>query len=289
MYTVATRCPRRVAGAVVVIAAAGMIVATYSYKPIHQWDRIAVYAIVAFAAIFFLGTNLRTRRAYLDAVVERTKRLEQEARVAAAAERASIAREMHDIVAHSLAVVITMADAAAAKVRSDPEQATSAILQVADTGRQALADTRRLLGVLRTESTAVGPQPGVGQLDALVDQARAMGLSAELVVSGTPFSLPDGAQLAVYRIVQEALTNTLKHARDATRVRVSLQWAEPVICVDVSDDGKPSMSSPAAVGHGLVGMRERAALYNGEVFAGPHPGQGWVVRARLDAAVKVAP
>jgi signal transduction histidine kinase len=289
VYTVATRCPRRVALAVVAATVVGVTIATLVYQPVPQVNRAAVFAIVALTAIFFLGTNLRTRRAYVDAMVERTKRLEQEAGMAAAAERASIAREMHDIVAHSLAVVITMADAAAIKVRTDPEQATSAIEQVADTGRQALADTRRVLGVLRTESGGLGPQPGVAQLDVLIDQARATGLVAELAVSGAPFPLPDGAQLAVYRIVQEALTNTMKHARDATWVRVSLQWAEPLVVVEIADDGSPPTDPLASVGHGLVGMRERAALYDGQVFAGPQPGRGWVVRASLDTSVGAAP
>src|SRR5262249_7691251 len=157
----ATRCPRRVALVVLAIAVAGVLAAALVYDPVSRLNRAAVFGIVGLTAIFLLGTNLRTRRAYVDSMVERTKRLEPQAGMAASAERASIAREMHDIVAHSLAVVITMADAAAAKVHSDPEQATAAIEQVAETGRQALAETRRLLGVLRTENTGLGPQPGV--------------------------------------------------------------------------------------------------------------------------------
>jgi signal transduction histidine kinase len=242
------------------------------------------------AAFFFLGISLRTRQAYLAALVERATRLEherdQQARIAAAAERASIAREMHDIVAHSLAVIITMADAAAAKRRSDPERAGAAMEQVSEVGRQALGETRRLLGVLRTEAPGGGsaPLPGLAQLDALLDKVRATGLAAELTVTGRRFAVPEGAQLAAYRIVQEALTNTIKHARGATRVQVWLRYADPVIEVDVADDGRPAPGQSDVTGHGLAGMSERAALYDGTVLAGPGAGGGWAVSARLSLA-----
>ena len=293
LYTVARHAPRRAAFAAVAALEAGVVWSTLGGGFLQSL--IEITALVA--AVFFLGTNLRTRQAYLAALVERARRLErerdQQARIAAAAERASIAREMHDIVAHSLAVIITMADAAAAKRRSDPDRAGAAMEQVSEVGRQALGETRRLLGVLHTDDPGSGyaPMPGLAQLDALLEQVRATGLSAELTVTGRRFAVPEGAQLAAYRIVQEALTNTIKHARSATRVQVRLRYAEPVIEVDTVDNGHPgaaaSQRDPA--GHGLAGMSERAALYDGTVLAGPNPAGGWAVSARLSLAGRAQP
>jgi signal transduction histidine kinase len=292
LYTVARHTPRRTALAAAAALELGVIVATLT----GGFVRSLVYITALLAAVLVLGANLRTRQAYLAALVERAERLErerdQQARIAAAAERASIAREMHDIVAHSLAVIITMAEAAAAKRRSDPDRAGAAMEQVSEVGRQALGETRRLLGVLRTEGPGGGaaPLPGLAQLDALLDQVRATGLAAELTVTGRRFAVPEGAQLAVYRIVQEALTNTIKHARDATRVRVRLRYAEPAIGVDIADDGRPGAAGAqrgaasaqrGATGHGLAGMSERAALYDGTVVAGERAGGGWGVSALL--------
>ena len=148
-------------------------------------------------------------------------------------------------------------------------------------------ETRRLVHVLRTEAAdgALAPQPGLAQLDALVEQVRATGLRAELTITGRPFPVPEGAQLAGYRIVQEALTNTLKHARHATRVHAALRYTDDAIEIGVTDDGEPPVAAPVEVtGHGLVGMRERAALYDGTVSAGPRAGGGWAVRARLEVS-----
>jgi signal transduction histidine kinase len=292
LYTVARHAPRRTA---IVAAAAleiGVVVLTLSGG--FLLSLVNVSAVVA--AVFVLGTNLRTREAYLAALVERAERLEherdQQAQIAAAAERASIAREMHDIVAHSLAVIVTMAEAAAAKRRSDPDGAGAAMGQVSEVGRQALGETRRLLGVLRTEAPGGGsaPLPRLAQLDTLLEQVRATGLAAELTVTGQPFAVPEGAQLAVYRIVQEALTNTIKHARSATRVQVRLRYAEPVIEAGIADDGRPALAAQGGLaGHGLAGMSERASLYDGTVLAGPRPGGGWGVSARLCLAGQARP
>ena len=293
LYTVGRHAPRRAAFAAAAALEAGVVWSTLGGGFVRSL--IEITALVA--AVFFLGTNLRTRQAYLAALVERARRLErerdQQARIAAAAERASIAREMHDIVAHSLAVIITMAEAAVAKRRSDPDRAGAAMEQVSEIGRQALGETRRLLGVLRTDDPAGGytPLPGLAQLDTLLEQVRATGLAAELIVTGCRFAVPEGAQLAAYRIVQEALTNTIKHARGATRVQVRLRYAEPVIQVDTVDNGHPraavSLRDPA--GHGLAGMSERAALYDGTVQAGPRPGGGWAVSTRLSLAGRAQP
>jgi signal transduction histidine kinase len=293
LYTVATLAPRRMT----LLAASTVEVGALVASTHHAGDvvRSMVLLTALIAAAFFLGTTIRTRRLYMAALVERAQRLErerdQQAVAAVAAERASIAREMHDVVAHSLAVMITMADAAALKGWTEPARAAAAMQQVSETGRQALNETRRLVHVLRTERAdgALAPQPGLAQLDALVDQVRATGLRAELTVAGLPFPVPEGAQLAAYRIVQEALTNTLKHARHATRVRVALRYAGDEIDIEVTDDGE-AQPVPAGdqAGHGLVGMRERAALYDGAVRAGPGIGGGWAVHARLEVAPSLA-
>jgi signal transduction histidine kinase len=288
LYTVTRRAPRRVAVAAAAVVEVGVVMAA-SQGVLGVRPAAALVLLSGMvAAAFFLGTNLRTRQAYLAALVERARRLEyerdQQARIAAAAERASIAREMHDIVAHSLSVIITMADAAGLKHRSDPVQAAATMEQVSEVGRQALGETRRLVGVLRTDAAdGLAPQPGLDQLDALLQQVRATGLSAELSVSGRRFPVPDSAELASYRIVQEALTNTLKHARGATRVNVGLRYAAPVIGIEVTDDGCSGGDARPAepTGHGVVGMQERAALYHGTVAVGPLPSGGWAVRARL--------
>ena len=291
LYSVARHAPRRVALTAAAAAWFGPALAAMLTVGRNWPQFIAVFTTMV-AAPCFLGIYLRTREAYLSALVERTRRLEherdQQARLAAAAERASIAREMHDIVAHSLAVIITMAEAAAAKRRSDPERAAAAMEQVAETGRQALDQTRRVLGVLRTAQPAADscPPPGLSQLDALLQQVRTTGLAAELTVTGHRFPLAEGAQLALYRIVQEALTNTIKHARSATRVQVLLSYDEPSAEIRIADDGEPAAFTgrQSPVGHGLAGMRERAALYGGDAAAGPRQGGGWMVTARLSAA-----
>jgi signal transduction histidine kinase len=230
-------------------------------------------------------------------MTERAERLErereQQALIATTAERTRIAREMHDVIAHSLAVMISLADGAKAKLYSDPERAGTAIQNVAEIGRQALGDTRRLLGVLRDDDAAdqLAPQPGLDQVDKLLEQVRATGLAASLAIRGDPRSLPPGAELSVYRIVQEATTNALKHATRATAVKVTLAYEHNMLTVLVENDGGPpsapvSGHRPAPLsGHGLAGMRERAAVYGGTVLAGPSS-EGWLVEARIPVATE---
>jgi signal transduction histidine kinase len=228
---------------------------------------------------------------------ERARRLEierdQQAEIAAAAERTRIARELHDIVSHSLSVVITLADAAAIVSRADPGQGAEAMTEVSEAGRRALADMRAMLGVLRTDPSPSGlagpsglaPQPGMAELGALVEQVRATGLAAEVAVEGPSFPLGAAAELTVYRIVQEALTNALRHA-EARRALVTITYDNPEVRVRVADDG-PAPGQPTgsgqggAPGHGLDGMRERVALHDGALSAGPAPGGGWLVEAML--------
>ncbi|MET7685432.1 sensor histidine kinase [Streptomyces sp. NPDC005423] len=238
-----------------------------------------------------LGLAVRVRRAQLAGLRERAARLEierdQRGRLAVATERTRVAREMHDIVGHNLSVIITLADGGAYAADLAPERGKQALLLIGDTGRQALGELRRTLGVLREQSTAprLSPQPGIADLGALCDRIRSAGPHVVYRTSGELDALDRGVQLAVYRIVQEALTNALKHGGHDTRVQLSLT-AEPTrVTIDVHDSGPdtpPALAPPTDEGHGLAGMRERAALYDGTVTAGPAPGGGWTVRAVLD-------
>ncbi|MGH9076532.1 MAG: sensor histidine kinase [Acidimicrobiales bacterium] len=274
------------AGMVVEIGAA---MASARWSLAGSWTRSLVALSGLVAAALLLGAVLRSRRARMAELTDRADRLEverdQQAQISAAAERTRIAREMHDIIAHSLAVIVTMADGAAAKLARDPERAAAAISAISGVGRQALGDTRRLLGVLRDGrgGADLAPQPGLDQLHPLIGQLGATGLDATCNTEGTPFPLPPGAELTVYRLVQEAGTNTLKHAVGATSFRARLVYEYPRLTVEVADDGAGSLPRAAGAGHGLAGMGERVALYGGTVTSGPSPEGGWVLRADLTA------
>ena len=216
---------------------------------------------------------------------ERANRLErerdQQAQIAAAAERTRIAREMHDIVAHSLSVMITLADGATLTDRT--ADARAAMRQVSRTGRDALADTRRVLGVLREQETGADlqPQPVIATLETLLTAVRATGLGVEMIVKGAVFVPTPTAQTAIYRIIQEALTNTVKHA-SASQVVVELRYAEPAVTIEIRDDGRGDHGDMGpTVGHGLTGMRERAAMFNGVIQSGPERTGGWRVATTL--------
>jgi signal transduction histidine kinase len=231
--------------------------------------------LVAFCVV---GVVVRARRQSV-ALARRNAALQRQAEQAAATERARIARELHDIVAHHLSVIVLQAAGARASGK-----ATDATLEkIEDNGRQALAETRRLLGVLRDtgEQAGLTPQPGIGELDALADTVRAAGLPVNLVINGDHAALPAAVNLSVYRIVQEALTNVLKHAGPA-RADVTVGCADGAVMIEVTDDGgaDPAGAAPAG-GHGLAGMRERVAVFGGELQAGPRAGGGFAVRARL--------
>jgi signal transduction histidine kinase len=292
IYTIALYRPRRYLWPA--IAVLEVILVVVAWRQEQPWNSLAL-GTSALAATVLLGVTVRTRRAYLGELEERARRLErerdQQARLAAATERARIARELHDIVAHNLAVMIALADGAAFTATVAPDRATDAMRQVSGTGRQALAEMRRLLGLLRDDqppqaASELVPQPGLDDLDELVDQVRAAGVRVELTRQGTAGAWGPGAGLAVYRIVQEALTNTLKHAGPQASARVRLRYTTAEVDLEVTDDGagrpaQPATSGMAALGHGLAGMIERAASYGGQVEAGPCPGTGWRVRARL--------
>ena len=292
LYTVAAMRPRRdalvCAGLLEVVAVTALLLYVYS-----KWWFDAIFVSGMIAAALGLGLYVAARRAYLAELHDRAERLEreadQQAALAAAAERARIAREMHDIVAHHLTVMTTLAEAAVAASARSPEKATDVMRSVAATGRRALADTRRLLGVLRERASAgqdtagaLQPVPDLGQLDALIEQVRSAGLDTTLELSGQAPDMPAGVQLAVYRLVQEALTNTLKHGGTGARASVRLTFGAGELRVDVDDDGAGS-AAPAAggAGGGLPGMRERIRAYGGDVQAGPRQPAGWAVSARL--------
>jgi signal transduction histidine kinase len=297
LYTVARWYPVRVGVLAAAVIEAGTVLAAIRWDLTRSWLETLVYLSGLVAASLLLGVSVRRWRNSLSTLTERAAQLErerdQQARIAVAAERTRIAREMHDVVAHSLSVMVTLSEGAVLKQAAEPERARRAMRQVSATGHQALGEMRRLLGVLRTEDAPEPrqPQPGLAQLDGLLDQVRATGLAAELAFTGTTAVMPPGAELTVYRIVQEALTNTLKHAAGPTRVSVAVACRPDAVTVDVHDDGAPRPGRPQAgpggrgpAGHGLTGMRERAAVYDGAVSAGPDPAGGWRIHARLPLA-----
>jgi signal transduction histidine kinase len=243
------------------------------------------FANLLFAVVWFAGFLLGRKFEEGDAAKERAARLEQEreeqARVAVAEERARIARELHDVVGHSVSVMTVQASGVRRLLRDDQEREREALLIVERTGREALAEMRRMVGVLRRpeEAPALAPQPSLEHLDRLVEQAREAGLPVDLRVEGSAVELPAGVDLTAYRLVQEGLTNALKHAR-ATRAEVLVNYGDGQIEVVVSDDGR-GVGNGDGGGHGLVGMRERVSVYGGELDAGPQPGGGYRLRAKL--------
>ncbi|MFD5461873.1 histidine kinase [Kitasatospora sp. NPDC127059] len=250
------------------------------------------FLVSAATAAVALGIAVRVRRAQLAGLRERAARLEierdQRSRLATATERTRVAREMHDIIGHNLSVIVTLADGGAYAAQASPERGREALQLIGETSRQALGELRRMLGVLRDQAdqeAEFNPQPGIADLDGLCARIRAAGPQVVYTVGGDPDRLDRGVQLMAYRIVQEALTNTLKHAGPDTRAHVTLTAEATRLRVRVQDSGPPGGARPVrpdGEGHGLAGMRERAALYAGTVTAGPGPGAGWTVEAVLD-------
>ncbi|MFG3053685.1 sensor histidine kinase [Kitasatospora sp. NPDC048239] len=289
LYTVAANSGRRGTLAAAVTVEAGALLACLRWAAEGAFLTLFVAATAMAVAAAVLGVNVRTTRAYLAAVEERAARLEQQqeqqARLAVAEERARITREMHDIVTHNLSVMVALTDAAVYAQQRSPDRATAAMLQISETGRQALTDMRRSLGVLRTDEPDAErhPLPGIAQLQALADQMCAAGLPTRLDVQGGHDRIPATAQLTVYRLVQEALTNALKHTPPGTDALVRVECSAGTVTVDVTDSGpRPPLPGATQSGHGIPGMRERAAAYGGRLHAGPLPGGGWGVRTRLD-------
>lgn len=291
LYTLGAWEQRRwVLASAVVVAEVGVVMAVTRWvSDPHPWVS-GLLLTGTVTASWVLGAYVRARRAYIASMIERAETAERDrdtqARMAVATERARMAREMHDIIAHSLSVMITLNDAAVAIAPTDTLRRT--VTQASEVGRQALAEMQRTLGVLRGDGPAdLAPQPGTAQLSDLVALVRSAGLSIELVVTGDPTTLGPSAELAVYRIVQESLTNVLKHATNVSHVTVELTCHDDRIAIRVQDDGDPVAASSVYTGgrgpsgHGLAGMRERAGLYGGHVQAHPAHGGGWVVVAEL--------
>ncbi len=265
----------------------GVVMAAVRWAPAGDIAKSLLFLTGLVAAALFIGMTLRTWRIYMDSLLERAERLEferdQQAQIALAAERARIARELHDVVAHNVSIMVTLADGARAVSTRDPDRAGEAMAEVSEAGRLALADMRHLLGVLRTGTELVGrePQPQLSDIPRLVQGVRATGLDVRLVERGAPFDVSPGAGLTVYRILQESLTNVVKHAVSASAVDIELVFGSPLISISVCDDGHPVVR--CSEGHGLKGMQERVAMYRGALVAGPKLGGGWEVKARVRA------
>ncbi|MDN4161397.1 sensor histidine kinase [Nocardioides abyssi] len=303
VYSVARRAPAPHGWAALAVSAVAALTASWDWSlgspdPFLTLLSNALLLGAVAATGWALGTLGRTREAYVDALVERSERVEREAAqqvaLAAADERARIAREMHDVVAHGLSVIVVQADGARYAARTDPDVAARTLETVASTGREALTEMRRMLGLLRAEdgdgsAPALRPQPGLADLDALVAEARTAGVTvdADLPDPAEVGDVPDGVALTAYRVVQEALTNVRKHAGPDVVVRVAVAVARQgrtrVVELRVEDDGRGAAAADDGHGLGLLGMRERVSVHGGTVEAGPRPGGGFAVSARIPA------
>ena len=321
LYTVAAERPRRISlpalAACLVLFAAVVVRYNPGGNPGQPRNQVEFFLVTALLYLlaplsaWALGDSMGYRRAYAAALEERAARAERErdaqAEIAAAAERARIARELHDVIAHNLSVMVAQADGGAYAFDAAPEQSRQALTEIGRTGRQALSEMSSLLGVLRTgpEAAPLAPAPAADEIAQLVTQAREAGMRVSYTVEGVARRLPAGLSLAAYRIVQEALTNVRKHAGPEAAAEVTLGYGQEELLVRVIDDGRVATGKPATlprygtaraadpvnpVGHGLAGMRERAATYGGTVQAGPRAGGGFEVTARLPipAAIPVA-
>ncbi|WDG30487.1 sensor histidine kinase [Streptomyces sp. CA-278952] len=299
-YTVATVGERWASRLALVcsLSAAALSQLRWEAEPGGSWVQVVFVTVimtVPFVLAWVLGDSLRTRRAYFDQLEERAARLEREreaqSKVAVAAERARIARELHDVVAHNVSVMVVQADGAAYVMDAAPDQAKQALETISSTGRQALAEMRRLLGVLRTgdapESGEYVPQPDVEQIEDLVAQVRQTGLVVDFKVEGTPRPLPSGVELTAYRVVQEALTNTRKHGGPDAGASVRLVYFDDGLGLLIEDDGRGAAhelyedGGADGAGHGMIGMRERIGMVGGTLDAGPRPGGGFRISALL--------
>ena len=295
-YSAVAYSPFRRGAEISVLAAAVIVTAAYpNTTPPLPGRYTALLVLMLTVAV---GTAIRAGRRRAAESAERLRRAEAgheaETRRAVELERARIASEMHDVVTHNVSVMVVQAGAARRVLDSSPGEAREALLAVEASGRTAMTELRNLLGLLapagdaepgadpagRGEDMELTPQPGLGQIGSLIDRVRAAGLPAELAVEGGR-DLPPGLDLAAYRVVQEALTNVMKHAGQArTTVRIEYRPAE--LLITVCDDGGPAATAPpGGGGRGLIGLRERIAVYGGELDAGPRPGGGWRLAARI--------
>lgn len=304
LYTVAAHGSRDHANAAGVTAAFALTMALIFDPAADLQDATVQYLI--FATAWLLGDSTRRRRAASAVLADRAEQLERtraaEAAAAVAAERSRIARELHDVVAHHLSMMVVQAEGGAVIAGRDPGKAETTFDAIGAAGKQALTEMRRLLGVLKQEGPAeLAPQPGPGEIPALIDGVRAAGLEVRFTETGEQPAVSDAVGLTAYRLVQEALTNCLRHS-GATAVEVTIDYAAETITLAITDDGHAKAPAPALTdsrkvaadggsgppavsvkegGHGLVAMRERVALVGGTLDAGPAPDRGWAVRATL--------
>ncbi|MEU0226488.1 histidine kinase [Streptomyces sp. NPDC006284] len=293
VHHIALRLPLRTLWWAVALVTAPVCVTALRYgDDAGSWNQQLGSHLLSIGVAVLIGVTVRTRRDYTEVLEDRARRLEterdQQLRLAAAAERARIAREMHDIIGHNLSVITGLADGGRYAAAKSPERATQALESIATTSRQALGELRRLLDVLRDEDRAgsraeLAPQPALTDLDRLLTGVRGAGLPVRTTVQGRA-TLPEGRQLTVYRVIQEALTNTLKHAGPDATAHVDLSYeAGGAVALTITDTGHGGPSPAASGGRGLPGMRERTSLYGGTLEAGPRPRpeRGWRVHLRL--------
>jgi signal transduction histidine kinase len=273
-----------VAGLVFLIGVSGIVELNRPDSKVGDFVWDVIVFTIAWIIGFAVGGKHREAGEARERAAQAEREREERARRAVADERARIARELHDVVGHSVSVMTVQASAVRRLLEPDQEKVGEALQVVEQTGREALAEMRRMVGVLRhpEEAPALAPQPSLEQLDRLVDQTREAGLPVELRIEGEPVELPTGVDLTAYRFVQEGLTNALKHAR-AQRAEVLIRYSDGHVELTVSDDGRGDGGGDGG-GHGLVGMRERVSVYGGEVEAGPRPEGGYHLRARLPLA-----
>jgi signal transduction histidine kinase len=289
-YTVAANEPRRRAVRAALVTAAGIfvsLVALESFNSLPNWPQNITFTYLLFGVAWLIGDNLRVRRAYTRQLEERAAELEKtredEAVRAVSEERSRIARELHDVVAHYVSVMVVQSAGARRIIEKDPRSAQVALEAVEAAGRTALAEMRRMLEVLRADDPGMGPQPGLDELETLIGHVRDAGLPVELRTEGTTCCLPAGMDLAAYRIVQEALTNTVKHGGKA-RASVTVRFLTDTLEIEVVDDGRGAAApliSGTGGGHGLIGMHERVALFGGTLQVGPVLTGGYRVFARM--------
>ncbi len=280
LYTVAAYRSRPMAIRVGLATVVALVMAYPLVHDLRSWFSLSEvwFAFAGRTAAWMAGAHIGQLRAR-PARLAREKELET--RRAVAEEQARIARELHDVIAHNVSVMVVQAAAARDVFDLDPTKAREALAAIEATGREAMTELRRLLARVRPEDgEARVPQPGLGRLDGLIEQVRAAGLPVQLRIDGQPSTLSPAMELSAYRIIQEALTNTLRHAH-ASYAAVTVRYRADDLLVEVDDDGLGGSAPGADSGRGLIGMRERAALFGGSLDAGPRSGGGFVVRARL--------
>jgi signal transduction histidine kinase len=279
IYTVAAWCRRRTATVIGVATAVAILAALVGAGDADARD--VSFNVLLYALAWILGEVQRARRAAVDDLARR----------AVTDERARIASELHDVVAHHVSMMVVQAEGGASVAATDPERAVEAFDAISAAGRQAMSEMRRVLGVLKEEGSdgVLAPQPGLGTVGDLVESVRRSGLEVDLQLEGRARPLAPGLDLSAYRILQEALTNAVRHA-DARRLTVAVRYDDEAVELEVADDGHgPPADVGASGGHGLVGMRERVALYGGELRVGTKEGGGFAVVARLPTATAFPP